>query len=235
MQPVTGASLGLAFVNTDIAQAEVEIAARTYDGELIQGTDISNPVTLTVAAGAKQQLSAADIFGNGISGRSGWIDISISSGNVKAFSLFFDSASTLIESAELKTAPADSLIFPQVSSGSATRLSVVNTAAQSVSATLSLYDNNGLLVNGSQIELPALAGFSTDIRTLFSVDDGFEGYAVITAPSAALSSLVGLESFQSQSDIAVIRGLPNSTKTRTGYWPHFTSQAGFSTTITLVN
>jgi hypothetical protein len=234
MRPVTGVNLGLAFINTGIEQGQVEIAARTYDGGLVKGIDISNPVTLTVTAGTKQELSVVDIFGSGISDRDGWLDISILSGNVKAFSLFFDSASTLIESAELLSGPSNRLVFPQISAGSSTRLSVVNTAAESVAATVSVYDNSGRVVDASQIDLALLSGFSADVRTLFAVDDGFEGYAVVTT-SGSVPSLVGLESFQSQSDIAVVRGLPVSAQTKNGYWAHFTSQSGYGTTLTLLN
>src|SRR4051812_45013236 len=78
LQPSMAIDLKLALVNPTSAEANVTLTARDYAGTLIQSADIVNPVTLTLPASGQKELRAAEIFGIGISGRSGWIELSTS-------------------------------------------------------------------------------------------------------------------------------------------------------------
>src|SRR5438876_1165668 len=48
-------------------------------------------------------------------------------------------------------------------------------------------------------------------------------------------SLIGFETYRNRSDIALIRAFPESARLRTGFLAHLASQAGYLTTLTLVN
>src|SRR5438093_9256789 len=67
----------------------------------------------------------------------------------------------------------------------------------------------------------------------------FEGYAVMDSglsPGSRMSeTLVGFETYRNNSDIALVRGFPESARLRTGFLAHLASQGGYSTKLTLVN
>ena len=117
-------------------------------------------------------------------------------------------------------------------------MTLVNTAPEEVQGTLSLYENDGRLVMSASIRLPAFSGFSGTVDELAALGSGFEGYAVVDSadgPAVGPETLIGFESYRNLSRYALIRAFPESSKLRRGYLPHFSSRAGYSTTLTLVN
>src|SRR5438552_1426739 len=234
------ADLGIALVNPTLTEAKVTLTARSYSGAIIQSDGITNPVTLTLAASGQIALRAPELFGTGISGQAGWVQISASTPAVKGFVLAFDSGLTFIDGAEFAR-PASRLVFPKVSAAgdSPTELSLVNTASQDMQGTLSLYRNDGQLFATRRILIPALSGFTSSIDELAPSATGFEGYAVVdsglSADSGMSESLIGFETYRNRSDIALIRAFPESARLRTGFLAHLASQAGYLTTLTLVN
>ena len=241
LQATNTADLGLALCNPTLSDATVILTAHGLDGKAIAGQDITNPVSLIVPASGQRALRAAEIFGPGISGKTGWVELESSTPAVKGFFLLFDAGLTFIDGAELATASATRLIFPRVSvtQDSATNIVVINTAASGLEPAITLYDNTGHLVARDVIGLEPFGGFSGSITSLVRVDAGFDGYAVIDAASTPFSSmpasLVGFETYRNQSDIALISGLPESAMLRSGFITHFASQGGFQTRLTLVN
>ena len=235
-----GADLGIALVNPTLTEAKVTLTARSYSGAIIQSDGITNPVTLTLAASGQIALRAPELFGTGISGQAGWVQISASTPAVKGFFLAFDSGLTFIDGAEFAR-PASRLVFPKVSAAgdSPTELSLVNTASQDMQGTLSLYRNDGQLFATRRILIPALSGFTSSIDELAPSATDFEGYAVVdsglSADSGMSESLIGFETYRNRSDIALIRAFPESARLRTGFLAHLASQAGYLTTLTLVN
>jgi len=137
LQAIPGADLGLALVNPTLTEAKVTLTARSYSGAVIQSNDVANPVTLTLPASGQKALRAAEVFGTGISGQAGWVELSASTPAVKGFFVVFDSALSFIDGGELAAAPASKLIFPKVSAhGSPTQLSLVNTASEAIQGTI---------------------------------------------------------------------------------------------------
>jgi len=241
LQAIPGAELGLALVNPTLTEAKVTLTARSYSGAVIQSNGVANPVTLTLPASGQKALRAAEVFGNGISGQAGWVELSASTPAVRGSFVAFDSALSFIDGAELAAAPASKLIFPKVSAhGSApTQLSLVNTASEAIQGTISLYEDSGRLAATWTVTLPALSGFTGSVDELAPSVMGFEGYAVVEAgvgpQSTILESLIGFETYRNRSDIALIRAFPESARLRTGFLAHLASQGGYSTTLRLVN
>ena len=157
-EAVDGTDLGLALVNSDSVDGQVTITLRTYDGALLAGASIVNPYTLNVASGSKVELRLADLFGAGISSQRGWLQIDSSTPSLKAFSFVFDSSLSFVEGVGVTSVTSNQLIFPKVSQESDTTLRIVNTAAQSLDATISLYDNSGNLTAVLPLSLPAFSG-----------------------------------------------------------------------------
>src|SRR5438309_11334088 len=65
----TDADLGLAFVNPTLVDATVTLTLHGYDGSLLQGSDIVNPASLQLPASRQKAVMAAEIFGQGITGK----------------------------------------------------------------------------------------------------------------------------------------------------------------------
>src|SRR5438093_2809439 len=143
LQASDGADLGLALVNPTLSETRVTVTARNYNGSIIQADGVTNPVSVTLPASGQLALRAAELFGSGISGQAGWLEISASTPAVKGFFLSFDSGLSFIDGAELSK-PAGGLVFPTVSNvGSPTELSLVKTASQRIEGTISSYTNDG--------------------------------------------------------------------------------------------
>ena len=87
LQGADAADLSLSLVNPTAAAAEVLITARNYDGVLIQNAGITNPVRITLPAAVQTRLRAVDIFGSGLSGQTGWLELATSAPEVKG--IFF--------------------------------------------------------------------------------------------------------------------------------------------------
>jgi len=239
LQATDADDLGIALVNPTITDTTVTLTARSYSGAAIQKYDIANPVTLTLPASSQKALRAVEIFGNGISGQTGWVELSASSPAVKGCFMIFDSGLSFIDGSEISSRVSRRLIFPKVSNSSPTRVAIVNTAPDAVQGTISVYENNGRLVGTGVLTLPALGGFTGTVNELVPSSSGFEGYMVVesqTMPgSEGPESLVGFETYRNRSDIALMRAFPEAARLQIGYLAHLASGGGYSTTLTLLN
>ncbi len=83
LQATDAEDLGIALVNPTVTDATVTLTARSYSGAAIQKDDVANPVTLSLPASSQKALRAVEIFGNGISGETGWVELSASTPAVK--------------------------------------------------------------------------------------------------------------------------------------------------------
>jgi autotransporter family porin len=239
LEAVDGTELALALVNSGSTDAQVAIAARTYDGEVVAGVATFTPYTLTVPAAGKLQIRLSDLFGSGITNQHGWLEITPSTSDVKVSSFVFDSSLTFVEGIDVTSETSNQLIFPKISQGSGTTLRLVNTSAQGVNATISLYDNLGNIAAVFPLSLPALSGMVRTADELTLTNPGFEGYAVVQNIGASMlfsrPSLIGFEAYRNQTDFAVVRGIPVSAQMKNGYWSQFLSQGGYSSRLTLIN
>ena len=233
--------LGLAFVNPTLNEAQVTLVARTYNGAIITGSGITNPVTLTLPASSQKALRTVEIFGSKINGLTGWVELSASMPAVRGFFVVLDRDLTFIGGTELITTAASRLIFPKVSSVavSPTQLTLVNTSSEPIHTLITLYRDSGQSVVSKIIDLPAFSGFTRSVTDLVPSVVGFEGYAIVDSAvgsdSEGPETLIGIETYRKTSDIALIRALPEAAQLRTGYLAHLASQGGYSTTLTLIN
>ena len=148
-----------------------------------------------------------------------------------------DSKQTLVDGSELSTSPASRLIFPNVTSNvsSANRLVFVNTSSNAISpVTISFFEDSGRLVTQRNIALAAFAGFSGSITDLAPNLRSFDGYAVVETNSAQ-RALIGLETYRSGNDQALLAAMPEARRLGTGYVPQFGNQTGSISTLVLVN
>ena len=182
-----------------------------------------------------------EVFGSGIADRSGWVEVEASTLALNGSFLAFDSALSSIDGAEL-TKPSAQLVFPNIiiSGQSNSTISYVHVGSEGLRlASMSLYDNSGKLVDRSYISLEALSGFSGPITKLFPAVGSSDGYAVLESAGTPFTrqseTLVGLETHQDRSDMAILKGVPGSQLLRQGYLAHLVSGGGYRTRLGLVN
>jgi len=239
LQATDADDLGIALVNPTMKDTTVTLTARSYSGADLQKDGVANPVTLTLPASSQRALRAVEIFGKGMSGQTGWVELSASSPAVKGCFMLFDSALTYIDGGEILSRVSRRLIFPKVSDSSPTRVAIINTAPDAVQGIISVYENSGRLVGTGVLPLPALGGFTGAVNELVPLSSGSEGYMVVESQtmlgSEGPESLVGFETYRNRSDIALIRAFPEAARLRIGYLAHLASGGGYSTTLTLLN
>ena len=235
LQYTGSADSKLTLVNPALEPAAVTLTARSYSGALLRGPGIINPVVMTVPASSSSALQARELFGSGVS--SGWVEVQTASSAVSGGFFLSDSKQTLVDGSELSTSPASRLIFPKVTSNvsSANRLVFVNTSSNAISpVTISFFEDSGRLVTQRNIALAAFAGFSGSITDLAPNLRSFDGYAVVETNSAQ-RALIGLETYRSGNDQALLAAMPEARRLGTGYVPQFGNQTGSISTLVLVN
>ena len=78
LQGANAVDLGLALVNPTRSESTITLTARDYNGNIVQGAGIMNPLTLKIPALSQRALMATEMFGPGISGKTGWVELSTS-------------------------------------------------------------------------------------------------------------------------------------------------------------
>src|SRR6185369_5403503 len=93
----------------------------------------------------------------------------------------------------------------------------------------------GRLVTQRNISLNPYAGWSGMIADLMPDLGPFEGYAIIDCTPGSGEALIGFETWRGPTDFAGLTALTDANKLETGYSAHFTSQAGYTSSLVLVN
>src|SRR4029077_1996549 len=115
LQTTDGVESGFALMNVSSVEAWVTLTAWSYDGAVIQADLMSNPVNLTIPPSGVKLLRASEIFGAGILGRNGWVELTASTPAVKGLFLVYDSKSGFLDASERLATPTKRLFFPNVS------------------------------------------------------------------------------------------------------------------------
>jgi len=237
LQSQNANQLGIAWTNTLNKTVTVRATARGYDGQLLTGSGVQNPAEFTVPAGGQFARLASEVFGAGIVGRSGWVELTASDTGGNGFFLVFDNALTNSDGGAFPAAPSRRLIFPHVDRD--TVLHVVNTGDQSNPATAVLvFDNNGVPVGGTTLSLAPKAGWTGRVTDLLPALTAIDGYMVVDTQGDIFSSssdtLVGMQSYR-RGDAAIVIAQRESEVVTTGYAVHVAVGGGYTTRLKLVN
>jgi len=234
LQATAGGEIGIALSNPALSAVQVVATARDYTGALMTG--VNNPVVLTLPAAGQVALTAKEIFGQGLAGRDGWLQIQSPSLAVSGFFLLFNPDLTYIDGAELSNAPQSRLVFPKVYSrfGSASTISFANTTNQSFGALLALYDNSGVLLGSQLIQMTPYSGFSGPV-TNFVPGVQFSGYATLEALITFPRPFVGAVNYTNRADNALLPAVPITGGLTTGFIPHLSVGGNFSSLLGMLN
>jgi len=228
--------LGVALSNPTLESVTVLLTARSYSGEQIAKDGVTNPAQVKLPAGGQRALRAAEIFGAGMDGQAGWIEVA-SSPAVKASFAIFDAAMHAVDGAAAMR-PSGRLIFPKVSGS--TQIALANVGSRPLSgAGISLYANDGAIVARNVFQLSPFSGLAGTLTDLMPEASAFEGYAVVSSAGTPFSqtseTLIGTEIYRNRSDIAVLNALNDTSYTKAGYAPHLIGQNIYDTRVILIN
>jgi hypothetical protein len=228
--------VGIALTNASTNTAVVTLTARHYNGQVITGDGFQNPVQLSIPGQSRISRLATEIFGGGIAGQSGWIQLDGTDTLTGSFQLC-DNAFQKCDGGALVGSPASRLLFPQVNKD--TILHVVNIGNQPIRTGVSVYDNKGNLRGSTIVSIDAHAGWSGSITDLLPFLDAIEGYATIDTSAGPFPSsyqaLVGMASFSHGGDNAIVLALDDFARIRSGYAVLAASGGEYSSRLKLIN
>jgi len=230
--------VGIAWTNPLDKSVVLTLTARTYTGDLISGSGIQNPGQMTIGARGQLARLATEIFGAGIEGRTGWIEVKVSDAGGSGFFLLFDNQLTTSDGALLIDHSAQRLFFPHVNKD--TILHVINTTDAGLNpAAVTMYGNNGSVIATGIVAIPARGGFTGRITDLLPGTAGAEGYVIFDTRGSPFASprlaLAGVATYQTGGDSAVEVGQDETTPVTTGYVVHVIAGGGYGTRLKLVN
>src|SRR5262249_47405776 len=188
-------------------------------------------------SGGQVARVASEIFGPGIVGRSGWIELTASDSGGNGFFLLFDSPVSTSEGGAVSNRPSQRLVFPRVDKD--TILYVVNTGDGPIpTAAVSLYDNSGALLGRTNVSIDAKAGWSSTVADILSSVKTIDGYVVFDAQGTPFATsgdtLVGMETYQ-RGGSAIVPAQADSELVQRGYAVHVVIGGGYTSRLTLVN
>jgi hypothetical protein len=229
--------LGIAWTNTSSKTITLRATGRGYNGQLITGTGIQNPSDVTVLSGTQIAKLGTEIFGTGIAGRSGWVELTASDAGIDGFFEIFDNALSTFDGAAFPIAPASHLVFPHVDKD--TVIHVVNTGDQPAGTTaFFVFDNNGVLTGSTTISISAKGGWSGHIGDLIPSVQAVDGYLVVDTAGGLFATpsetLVGMQTYN-RGDAAIVLAQRDSERIQSGYAAHVAVGGGYASRLTLVN
>lgn len=230
--------IGLALSNPSVYDADLTVTAFSEKGSLLEGLEKSNPAEITIPAKGQSARLLREIFGDGILGKRGWVEISGSEPGVSGIYVLLNGSLTAVDGGLLIRENAARLVFPNVAFD--TTIAFVNAWDVSLHADLKFFDNRGN-VRGLPLDLKPYQSIARSPVEMAAGLESFSGWAVLEATEATEDSaefadaLVGAEVYRRGSDIAVLTAPSLASASRQAHIPHFASGAGYTTRVFVVN
>ncbi len=233
---VTNAYTGIALSNFDQTPATLNLTAFDQTGSQVQGNNLTNPVTVTLGAGAQLPVIVDQIFGPGISTiwQSGWSFLNSSTPRLAGFFLTFDDALSLMDGTDISSSSLSSLILPETGSQDYTKLLLANPSGNAASIKIDLVKTDGTVRSTTQTSIQGFGAYAADLK-----GDVFPGIATDPSDYVRVTSSNGLipyEFFGNVSkDVAVLAGQDLNGGATTLYSPQYVVGGPWNSTLSIVN
>ena len=195
---------GIAIVNPSADTAEVTITAYGDDGQLLSGTGISNPVSISIPAEEQYSGLTSELFGEGLDpGTVGWFQATSATNGLTGFFLFLNEPPfAIFDGADLPASALD-ILFTQVrlDAGYITELNLLNPGNASANLELELIRAGNPTLTGS-LSLAPKGAARVDVANFFGAgatsdmayvkvgsDEKIAGFELIHAPEGDLAGL----------------------------------------------
>ncbi len=231
--------MGIAFTNTTDFEVSIELKAFDSHGDLITGSDILNPATLTMPPRGQTWASVGDIFGASILSAD-LAKISYQSNRAALATLFLigDEKNMLLDGGTAGQTPLKTFVLPSISregEGPFTTVHLFNPSAESnLEVELTLYDLAGTVLGSRRLALLAQGAIVQDVTALFGMDPAMFSGGYIRG-SAEGEGVVAFETFGNEQSLNLLSAQPLSLSGRSYSIPHFAVGGGFDTELNLIN
>ncbi len=233
---VTNSYSAIAVSNFDQTPATLNLTALDGTGAYVQGSNITNPVTVSLNAGSQLPLIVDQLFGPGISSiwPLGWSFINSSTTRLAGFFLTFDDTLSLMDGANISTSLLSSLILPETGSQDYTKLLLANPGGNSASVKIDLVKTDGTVRSTMQTSIQGFGAYTADLK-----GEVFPGIATDPSDYVRVTSSNGLipyEFFGNVSrDVAVLAGQDLNGGATTLYSPQYVVGGPWNSTLSIVN
>ena len=225
---------GVAIVNPSADTAEVTITSYGSNGELLSGTGITNPISVSISAEEQYSRLTAELFGEGLDpGTVSWFQATSSTNGLTGFFLFLNAPPFVIfDGADLPISALD-IVFQQVrlEAGYSTELNLLNPGSASANLELELIRTTDSPVTAI-LSLAAKGATRLDVADFFGVSASSPAYVTVSSdvPIAGFElvhapdgDLVGLNARSSEEQLTRL------------YFPQVAVLGDFETQVGVVN
>jgi len=161
---------GIAVGNPTSSEASVTFTAFQFDGTVLAGANVRNPVTVTVPAAGQYARLIPEIFGVGAI--NGWVQASSATPGLTGFAINGNTTLTDLDGAG-STTPGVDVILPLAAEDAAVRteVTILNVNPEPATATITLYSINGSSMATKDVSLPPRGLTRQTLATLLGLGD----------------------------------------------------------------
>ncbi len=232
--------VGVAIVNLSEEDAQVQVTAYRFDGQLLQGQGIENPVALEggVKAGTQSGTITVSLFGSG-SGleEAAWFQAVSETDGLTGFFLYLDTASSFLDGADLPSL-SSRLVFSDVriGEGERTELNLINPTGQAATAQVKLVSNEDSA--SRMLNLAPRGAARLDVKEFFSQQAAPAGVLMDDPLYVVVESnqeLAGFEFVQPASDLLGLNARPAAELLNGLFFPQLAVLGPFETELVVVS
>jgi hypothetical protein len=217
-----GEFTGIALANISGRTATLKLKAFDAEGNLISGAGVTNPASLTLAAGQQRPLVESQIFGDAFraaGGKSGWLEVEGDVAQIAGFFLDFTGSLSRLDGADVSGKAMTSFIAPQLEADGISEIHVANPNHAAAGVQFDLVSSEGVTVASSSRVVSASGLAVASLSELFpAVQIRASDYLRSTSSHPVASFLYML---RSKADSAGLNGQDAGAGASTLYSPQY--------------
>ena len=228
--------VGMALTNMGSVSATISFTAVDDSGNLVAGTDITNPGVSELNPWSQSAVMDSDVFGDGItaSNSTGWIKLASTSSDVNGFFLMFDDKMSFMDGTSFGSSPLNNFIFSELEPDGSTKIDIANVSPNDANVTLNLMGSDGTIRSSQSQVIPSNGALVADLY-----NDIFSGVDPDPTDYVSITSTQGVQPFelmqQSVGDISILGGQDVTAGGTTLYSPQYVVGDSNRTNLTVVN
>ena len=157
--------IGVAVANLTNEVADLKFTAYEADGGVLEGSNVSNPVTRALQPGEQLPIVDFELFGDGLEDAVpiAWIQITTSVEEVAGFFLMFNGNLTVLDGANMISNPITSFVFSELENQGFTRIDVANPNPDPATLAIDLVRADGTVRNSASFSVNPSGALIADV------------------------------------------------------------------------
>jgi uncharacterized protein YtpQ (UPF0354 family) len=216
--------------------AILKLTAIDDNGILTTGTDINNPVFLSLTSQTQMSGLDSQVFGNGLSNSNsnGWIKIETNTPDVHGRFLFYDSSMTFLDGVNFDSTQLTDSVFTDIQTDGYNKISVINDNLEYAAIYFDLVAADGRIRRTQSRIIPSQGSLAVDIFSDLFPNDTPNATDYVIARSSK-----GVQAFQvrrqNTGDIAALTAQDISAGASILYSPQYSVGGFIRTTLSVIN